>query len=86
MFSLIPSTAQLPLPVGMKNLDASYPDGSDRTKHKNVIARLADELNRPEAEITTLYEGILTDLRPQARIPDYLPILVSKRVKRILKN
>ena len=86
MFSLIPSSAQSPLPVGMTYLDASCPDASDRTKHKNVIARLADELNRPEAEITTLYEGILTDLRPQARIPDYLPILVSKRVKRILKN
>jgi len=86
MYPLFPSTAQLPLPVGMTEFDAPYPDGSDRTKHKNVITRLADELDRPEAEIMLLYEAILTVLRPKARIADYLPILICKRVKRLLKN
>ncbi len=63
-----------------------YSDTGDRMKHQHVIERLAEEIHRPVQEIAPLYEDILTQLQVNARIKDFLPILVSKNVKQLLKN
>jgi hypothetical protein len=63
-----------------------YADANDRVKHMNVIERLASEIDRPVTEVTPLYEDILSHMRDVATIQDYLPLLVSKRVKRVFKK
>ena len=78
-FFLLPSAGAIFLPV-------TYVDEHDRVKHLHVIERLADELARSVAEIKPLYEDILTHMLEVARIRDYLPILVSKRIKRNFKR
>jgi hypothetical protein len=67
--------------TAMTVADFIYTDVHDREKHRNVIQSIADELDRPMHEIAGMYEEILKTLRPQATIDDYLPVLVSKRVK-----
>lgn len=64
----------------------TYVDEHDRVKHLHVIERLADELARPVAEIKPLYENFLTYMQQAATIRDYLPVLVSKRVKSLFKH
>ncbi|WP_334189521.1 DUF3562 domain-containing protein [Noviherbaspirillum sp.] len=66
--------------------DVIYTDVHDREKHLNVIQSIADELHRPMHEIAGMYEQILKDLRTQASIDDYLPVLVSKRVKEAYRH
>ncbi|MGZ3238772.1 MAG: DUF3562 domain-containing protein [Burkholderiaceae bacterium] len=59
---------------------------NDIRRHAHVIDQLSKEVDRPVKEIEPLYEDILTQLRAKATIHDYLAILVSKRVKYILKH
>ncbi len=63
-----------------------YRNAGDRGKHQNVIEQLALELDRTVLDVAPLYEEVLARLRPQAQIQDYLPILVSKRVRQLLKR
>jgi hypothetical protein len=53
--------------------------------HNHVIEQLADEVDHPVTTVKALYEDILAQMQDRATIHDYLPILVSKRVKHILK-
>jgi uncharacterized protein (DUF2126 family) len=62
-----------------------YSDPSDRKKHFGAIQSLADDLHRPVPEVVQMYEEILEHLQDQARITDYLPILVSKKVREICR-
>ncbi len=66
--------------------DTIYTDVQDKEKHRSVIQSIADELDRPMHEIAGMYEEILKDLRTQAVIDDYLPVLVSKRVKQAYRH
>jgi hypothetical protein len=84
MLSVIP-VAQLPR-VPTPPVLATMCEESELRKHMNVIARLAEELCLPVAQIEPLYSEILAGLRSQARIRDYLPILVSKALKDLLRN
>lgn len=63
-----------------------YSDANDKLKHQHNIERLAEEIHRPVQEVMPLYEHVLTQLQVGARIKDFLPILVSKNVKQLLKN
>jgi hypothetical protein len=47
---------------------------------------LAKDLRIPEEEVQLLYETMLSNLKENARIKDYLPILVSRNVKGIIKG
>lgn len=75
---------QFPLPDDGD--DDAYTDVQDRVKHFNAMQSIADELDRPMHEIAGMYEEILKDLRAQAAIDDYLPVLVSKRVKQACRR
>ena len=81
-----PFCMQLPSSFGGQLLSMSYSDSTERVRHVGVMESLAVELGRSIAEIMPLYEDVLVHLRDQAQIQDYLPILVSKRVKLLLKN
>lgn len=58
-----------------------YSDAEDRLKHLLYIQHLAQEMNRPVQEVTRLYENVLMHLRVDAKVQDFLPIFVAKRVK-----
>ena len=58
-----------------------YLNDLDRTRHQNVIKSLAAETGRSFDDIMRHYEAALSDLGHDARIKDFLPIFVAKRVK-----
>jgi hypothetical protein len=63
-----------------------YDDANDRGKHMRNVESIAAEMHKAVDEVIPLYEDILAHLKAKAVIPDYLPILVSKRVKYMLQN
>jgi hypothetical protein len=63
-----------------------YSDLNDRIKHFCEIQTIANDLDRPIPEIAQLYEDILEYLRARAQIPDFLPIMVSKKVREICRR
>ncbi|NEX62232.1 DUF3562 domain-containing protein [Noviherbaspirillum galbum] len=60
--------------------DINPPGMADR--HVHSIHALAEEIGMPVDEVAAAYEEVLDELSDQAEVTDYLPILVSKRVKR----
>lgn len=66
--------------------DAIYADSHDRQRHLGSMRAIADELHRPIDEIAGLYEEVLAQMRAHARIPDYLPVLVSKKVRQLFRQ
>jgi len=51
-----------------------------------LIHQIAEELHASEAAVADMFEHTLEDLSAQARIRDYLPLMVAKRVKQEIKN
>ena len=52
-------------------------------RHVRFIESLAAEMHCSAQEIVPLYAEVLESLSAHARVTEYLPILVAKRVKRI---
>jgi hypothetical protein len=57
-----------------------YSDANDRLRHLQYIKHISNITRQPVEEVTLLYEQVLTHLRSNARVQDFLPIFVSKRV------
>lgn len=53
--------------------------------HLHAIHALADETRLPVERVGSVYAVELERLLAGARIKDYLPVLVSRRVRRILR-
>jgi hypothetical protein len=51
-----------------------------------LIARIAEETRAPLEEVTQTYLDAWRDLSVDARIQDYLPLLVAKRVTAQLRE
>lgn len=67
--------------------DASvYGDNDERRRHHGSMQAIAEEMQRPLDEIAALYEEILRQMKARAQIPDYLPVLVTKKVKQICRQ
>jgi hypothetical protein len=64
----------------------SHGEAMDMRKHMRFIESIAEEMQQSIQEIVPLYDEVLEALRARARIEDYLPILVAKRVRRILRR
>lgn len=54
-------------------------------KHMMQIFAIAEREHLPLHEVAPVYETILNELMARARIPDYLPVFVSKKVREILR-
>jgi hypothetical protein len=63
-----------------------YTDANDRSRHWHNMERLAEETGRPVLELAPLYEEVLANYNRHARIQDYVPILVSKNIKNMLRR
>ena len=55
-------------------------------EHVNAIGALASETNRPLEEVAGMYAATLRKLRAGARIEKYLSVLVSKKVRSVLRE
>lgn len=66
--------------------DELYASESERHRHAGSMRAIAEEIQRPLDEIALVYENLLTQLKAQASIHDYLPILVSKKVKALYRR
>jgi hypothetical protein len=66
--------------------ESLYADESDRKRHAGSMRAVANDVERPVDEIAQVYESVLEHLKTQARIEDYLPILVSKKVREFYRG
>lgn len=55
------------------------------TQHE-IIERLANETHRPRDEVEQAYVDTWRDLSDGARVQDYLPLFVAKRVAKALRS
>lgn len=62
-------------------MDTYRPSPHERRLHDAQIAQIASELQRPLAEIDKLYEELLSELAPRARVTTYLPVIVARHVR-----
>ncbi len=53
--------------------------------HARTIERLSLDLGIPEEEVRRVYEIVLRRLEKGAKVRDYLPILVSRRARYLIK-
>ncbi|HYD62379.1 MAG TPA: DUF3562 domain-containing protein [Noviherbaspirillum sp.] len=60
-------------------------DDAALERHVRFIESLAEEMQRTVQEIVPLYEEVLESFA-DARVSDYVPIFVCRRVKRILSR
>jgi len=63
---------------------ALYEDETEQKQHFSAIQKLVRDVSSSEEEIRHLYEDVLKELKSEARIRTFLPILVSKKVKELL--
>jgi hypothetical protein len=66
--------------------ESPYANAHDRSRHLHNMERLAEETGLPVQELAPLYEEVLAGFNSRARIQDYVPILVSKNVKDLLRR
>jgi acyl-[acyl carrier protein]--UDP-N-acetylglucosamine O-acyltransferase len=62
-----------------------YEDESEQRQHISSIQRLVKDLGSSEEEIRNLYEDVLQEFKNEAKIKTFLSILVSKKVKQLLR-
>jgi len=60
-------------------------EDNEKKIHLNTIEILARELHRARWEVDLIYRSILEDLQKQARVRIFLHILVSKKVREIMR-
>lgn len=59
---------------------------AERTHHELAIEMLSHELGAPRNAVETLYRDAFEELSAGAEILDYLPIFVSRQVRRRWKG
>ncbi|MFZ5764099.1 MAG: DUF3562 domain-containing protein [Thermodesulfobacteriota bacterium] len=63
-----------------------YANDAERKQHSTAIRLLCIEMERPEEVIRPLYEEILLEMKRQARITDYLSILVCRTIRDLARG
>jgi Protein of unknown function (DUF3562) len=58
-----------------------YETEEERTLHSGVIIALASHYHLEESSVREIYEAKLEELKHNARIITYLPVLVERHVK-----
>lgn len=59
-----------------------YASTPERLWHWQHINSLAQEMQQPVIAVRLLYENALMHLKPNAKVQNFLPIFVSKQLKR----
>lgn len=61
-----------------------YENEKEEKLHLNAIRSIARETGFPEADVGLVYERALEKLKEHAKIKDFLPVLVKRKVKDML--
>ena len=61
-----------------------YEDENEKRIHATAIQILTRDEGSSEEEVRRLYEGILEELKKDAKVKSFLTILVSRKVKDLL--
>lgn len=64
---------------------AVFRDDADRKRQLVAIAELSEEMDLPLEQVRSCYEAVLTEMRREARIEDFLDIFVARRVREQLR-
>ena len=69
-------------------MNGNAPDDNEKLKryHQLAIENVAHELQCSKESVMTLYEIVLTRYLRKARIKQFVPPLVIKRVKELIKD
>ena len=62
-------------------MDELHNDSDEQADNLGAIEALAQETNRPIAEVRQVYEFELARLKSDARITDYGPLFASRRAR-----
>lgn len=57
-----------------------------QTHVEEVVQAIAAETNTPTETVSKIYADTLADFRADARVFDYVPLLVAKRVRDTLRQ
>ena len=63
-----------------------YENDEEEKRHFKAILMLAEDLGLPEAEIRSLYEAFFCSISEEARIKDYLVVIVSRNVRDFVRR
>jgi hypothetical protein len=58
----------------------------ERWRHQCAIQAIAKDLQLPTEEVAACYEAILITLGTKAKVREYLPVLIAKKIHRQYKN
>ncbi|MFZ4440597.1 MAG: three-helix bundle dimerization domain-containing protein [Syntrophales bacterium] len=61
-------------------------DKTEQIKHRQSVEYLSGILGMPRERIIAVYEQELNQMGRMVQVRDYLPILVSRRVKNLLQR
>ena len=62
-----------------------YEDEEERQRHSSAMRNLVKDEGMSEEDITRVYEKVLMEYKKDATIDIFLPIIVSKKVKDLLR-
>ena len=63
-----------------------YETAVEATAHEDAIASLVEETHLPEDVVRRVYEHELVQLRPGARVKDYLLLFTIRRTREALRS
>jgi hypothetical protein len=63
-----------------------FAEGKEHDQHARAIQKLVQELGVPVEEVNRSYREILDELKKDAKVKAFLPILVSRIVKERLQH
>jgi len=63
-----------------------YANESEKNQHNNAIRQLCQELSEDEEVIRPVYEEILLEMKKQARIKEFLSILVCRTIRDLARG
>lgn len=63
-----------------------YETEKERQVHLRAVQAVAKDVGRAVSDVMTVYESELDQLKQSARVKDFLPVLVSQRVKTIFRH
>ncbi|MEW6521387.1 MAG: hypothetical protein AB1461_18460 [Thermodesulfobacteriota bacterium] len=63
-----------------------YANESEKNQHNNAIRQLCEELAENEEAIRPVYEEILLEMKKQARIKEFLSILVCRTIRDLARG
>jgi len=70
----------------MDGLNPANINQLDSKRHRRAIESLASDLQLPIEEVAKKYEEIRISISPSAKIKDFIPVLIAKKIRRQYKR